>query len=343
MENVLDAVFAWGIPIVATAVILWLVVVAVRFLFGNKPGNRIKRQMAQFAACLLAVVLLVLILPVNDQTQGQLLSLLGLVLTGVIGLASTSFVSNAMAGFMLRSVANFHGGDFVRVGEYFGRVTETALFHTEIQNEERDLVTLPNLYLITHPVEVVRSNGTLISADVSLGFDVNRRRIRDLLIQAAQDAELTDAFVQVTKLGDYSVNYRVSAMLHDVTNLVTKRSALRANMLDRLHEASIEIVSPSFMNQRPIGDAPPFIPARHRAPDDDDDDNSHADRLMFDKAQIAGRIKRLQDQRDKLTEDIASLSAEPGTQDFELAWRKRQLESLEEILASLSAEPADRD
>lgn len=340
MNPTLQLVLAWLLPFVATGLAFWLISLAIRKLIPARYMRRVSRQMFQMLAFLLCVIALVIFLPIDNDTQGQLLSLFGLVLTGVIGLASTSFVSNAMAGFMLRTVASFHDGDFIRVGDFFGRVTETALFHTEIQNEERDLVTLPNLYLITHPVEVVRSNGTLISADVSLGYDVHRRRIRDLLIEAANQTELTDAFVQITQLGDFSVNYRVSAFLHDVNRLVSKRTALRANMLDRLHEAGIEIVSPSFMNQRPIDPTLPIVPAS-QVRVDDEDEAGRAEQLMFDKAELAGRVKKIRDQRNKLIEEIKELKAKPDIKDYELSWRTRQLASFDEFLSSIEGEEAD--
>ncbi len=201
-------------------------------------------------------------------------------------------------------------------------------------------MTLPNLYLITYPVEVVRSNGTLISADVSLGYDVHRRRIRDLLIEAANETELTDAFVQITQLGDYSVNYRVSAFLHDVNRLVSKRTTLRANMLDRLHEAGIEIVSPSFMNQRPIDPASPVVPGRHLRVEDDEE-AGRAEQLMFDKAELAGRVKKIRDQRNKLIEEIKVLKSSPDTKDYELSWRTRQLESFDEFMLSIEGDDAE--
>lgn len=335
MNPALNVGVQWVLPVVVAVLLLWAIVALIRWLTPRREGARAIGQVLQLAAFVVAVVLVVLALPFADSTQGQLLSLFGIVFTGVIGLASTSFVSNAMAGFMLRSVSGFHGGDFVRVGDYFGRVTETALFHTEIQNEDRDLVTLPNLYLITHPVEVVRSDGTLISANVSLGYDVNRRRVREVLIEAAERAELTDAFVQVTELGDFSVGYRVSAFLHDVSGLVTRRSSLRGHMLDALHEAGIEIVSPTFMNQIPRKPDEPVLPGRYHV--SDDEEQGRAETLMFDKAEMAGRVKKIQDQRERLLSEIAELKGNPQTQEFELGWRQRQVESLDEILASLSA------
>ena len=123
---------------------------------------------------------------------------------------------------MLRSVGSFHPGDFIRVGENFGRVTEKGLVHTEIQSEDRDLITLPNLYLMNQPVGVIRTSGTLISAEVTLGYDVHRLRVRDLLKSAAEAAELSGPFVQILELGDHAIRYRVYGFLEDVANLVTK-------------------------------------------------------------------------------------------------------------------------
>ena len=68
---------------------------------------------------------------------------------------------------MLRAINNFRLGDFIEVeGEHFGRVTEIDLFHTEIQTKDRDLLTLPNLFLITHPVKVIHASGTMIGCEI---------------------------------------------------------------------------------------------------------------------------------------------------------------------------------
>jgi small-conductance mechanosensitive channel len=280
-------------------------------------------------------VALVLALPLESTTTGQLLSLFGLVVTAVIALSSTTFVSNAMAGFMLRAVGGFHPGDFIRIGEQFGRVTEKGLLHTEIQSEDRDLVTLPNLFIMTQPVRVVRSSGTLISADVSLGYDIHRHRVRDLLKQAAVDAELTDPFLQITALGDHAITYRIYGFLHDVNNLVTKHTELRGKMLDRLHGDRIEIVSPSFMNQRPLEPTRTFTPEIELAPDDDAED-THAEQLMFDKAEFAARIGRLRAKRDELIIEVAELKEGNDTSnERETGWRERQIESLNDIIETL--------
>ena len=291
-------------------------------------------------ATVVAIIVVLLVLPFDDETQGQLISLFGLVLTAIVALASTNFASNAMSGLMLRAVGSFQTGDFIRVDTHFGRVTEKSLLHTEIQTEDRDLITLPNLYLINHPLRVVRSSGTLVSCDVSLGYDVHRRKVSSLLREAAEAAELEEPFVQITALGDFSVNYRVSGFLRDVESLVSRRTTLRARVLDRLHEGGVEIVSPSFMNQRPAPSDHPVMPARYYGGEDDHIDG--AEKLMFDKAELASRLERLRAQREQLATELQELKdalvdkddPEYGQQTMEVTWRGKQIEALDALLAN---------
>ncbi|MFK7915983.1 MAG: mechanosensitive ion channel domain-containing protein [Pseudomonadales bacterium] len=332
----LETFLAWVVPVtvllVFTALALWLI----RRWIADEPESRVRRQLLQVAVVILALIVLALMVPLETDTRGQLLSLFGLLLTGVLGLASTTFVSNAMAGFMLRSVASFRTGDFVRVGEHFGRVTETALLHTEIQSEDRDLITLPNLFLITQPVRVVRASGTLISADVSLGYDVHRQRVRECLLAAAADAELTEAFVLVLELGDFSISYRISGFLQDVRPMVSKRSELRSKLLDRLHEDGIEIVSPNFMNQRQLPADQQFLPKRYYHPERVED-RVDAEKIMFDKADLAERVEGFRTQRQRLAEELKNLSEDSDA--FERTWRERQIASLDDIIVTLNPEP----
>lgn len=329
----------------ATALAFWLI----RRTWPDHSDGRLSRQVALIIATVVAIIVVLLVLPFDDETQGQLISLFGLVLTAVIALASTNFASNAMSGLMLKAVGSFRAGDFLRIDDHFGRVTEKSLLHTEIQTEDRDLVTLPNLYLISNPYRVVRSSGTLISCDVSLGYDVHRRRVTKLLLEAGDAAELKDSFVQITALGDFSINYRVSGFLADVESLVSKRTTLRAKVLDALHQNGVEIVSPNFMNQRPVPTDHPVMPARYYGGEDDETEMGSAEKLMFDKAELASRVEKLRYQRGQLAEELKALKdsiaevEDPETQQqqtMELTWRTKQIEALDALLAN-QASPED--
>ena len=268
---------------------------------GKGRVSPLRRQLILLTLSTITLVLLVLALPVGESTKGDLLSLLGLVFTGVFALSSTTFVSNAMAGFMLRSVKSFRHGDFVRVGEHFGRVTESGLFHTEIQSQDRDLITLPNLYLATQPLTVVRSSGTFTSCEVSLGYDVAWHTVEPLLKLAAEEAELDEPFVQILTLGDFSIVYKTGGICTDVDRLLTQRTQLKKSVLDQLHGAGIEIVSPNFMNQRQLQSEQVFsaVPMRTRAAEGD---QVSPEAKIFDKAEKVVKIRALFD-------DVAHLKA----------------------------------
>ena len=331
----LNLIVEWGIPLLFTGVVaaffIWL---GLRFI-PDEPRTRAFRQLAIVVVVLSANVLVVLVLPLDSETRGQLLSLFGLVVTAVIALASTSFVSNAMAGFMLRAVGSYHPGDFIQVAEHFGRVTESGLLHTEIQSVDRDLVTLPNLYVMNQAVKVLRSSGTLISADVSLGYDVHHNQVRDVLKLAAAATDLTDPYVQITGLADHAVSYRVLGFLEDVGNLVSKRTELMSRVLDSLHEAGIEIVSPGFVNQRRLDPERSFIPAAFAS---DTQEHTTIEKLMFDKAEVAGHLSELRHQRDELRTELEGLRAEGEASKAQLSWREKQIASLEGLIHSIESD-----
>lgn len=295
--------------IAATIGVLWLVR---RYLFGRVVGlddHGFSGQALLAGIGAAGVVLAVIALPASEDTRLELLRLLGLIVSAVIAFSSTTMVSNAMAGAMLRSVGSFHAGDFVRVGEHFGRVTERGLFHTEIQSTNRDLITLPNLYLVNTPVTVVRSSGTVVAAEVSIGYDVPHERVETLLAEAASEAQLDEPFVQITELGNFAVGYRVAGFRKDIRYIVSAGTLLRRAILDRLHAAGVEIASPSLMAQRPVTPGTRFAPQVHVpsrrtatagvAPED----------RVFDKADEAELVSRLRRERGELEERVKELQA----------------------------------
>jgi len=267
------------------------------------------RSIVLFLIGTIAVIAIIMSLPMGDELKGQISSLLGIVISAVLALSSATLIGNGLAGIMLRMINNFRPGDFIKINDHFGRVTERGLFHTEMQTENRDLLTLPNMYLTTNPVRVTRSNGTFVSAECSLGYDVSRTKIEEALKDAAERAGLTDAFVRITTLGDFSVVYKVYGMVKEIKTVLTATSRLHGHMLDALHEADIEIVSPNFMNQRQVGETI-FIPKRHTVNDTSAEEPA-PESLIFDKAEVAETIEKrkenLSDIEAKITQFTADL------------------------------------
>ena len=273
----------------------------------GKSDQGLLKSIILFSIIAIGIISLILALPLEDEIRKDITNLIGYVISAVLALSSATFMGNALAGIMLRTINNSKPGDFIEVNEFFGRITERGLFHTEIQTENRDLTTIPNLYLATNPVKVTRTSGTLISGEVSLGYDVNRMKIEKALIKAGEKAGLTNSFVRITTLGDFSVVYKIYGLVEDIKTVLSARSRLNAAMLDVLHDQKIEIVSPNFMNQRQVGDAI-FIPKKQR--DQDKVVNTEApENLIFDKAEEAETIEKKKESLESVEAKLKELQS----------------------------------
>lgn len=304
------------LPLLATIAVVVTVIAALRWVLNRRwqdqPDAQFRFQLIMLAMSFAGFITVVIALPVDDTLRGQLLSLIGILLSAAIALSSTTFIGNVLAGIMLKVVRSARPGDFITVSDLTGRISEMDLLHTEIQTEFRDLVTVPNLFMVTNPIKVVRASGTIISEDVSLGYDVPRNDVRQLLNEAAKEAGLTDTFVQVRQLGDFSVTYRVAGLLENVKSLISARSDLRESMLDALHHADIEIVSPNFVNTRTFEQDRRFIPRRSKKSAAEEE--TVAEELAFDKADSASAIEDIKAKIEIVDTEVGVLTeaAEPG-------------------------------
>ncbi len=331
------------ITLLVGIVVIWG---AYRLLLKREAPTSKSRMLQQvFMVMLVAifVITLILELPIGDAPRGQLLSLLGILVAAAIALSSTTLLGNAMAGLMLRSLRNFRPGDFIIVEGIRGRVSELTLLRTEIQTERRDLTTLPNLYLVTNPVTVVRSSGTLISATVSLGYDIPREKVEKHLLEAAENADLSDPFIFVLQLGDFSITYQVAGFLAEVKYLISAESKLRETMLDALHGAGIEIVSPTFMNQRQLATTRVFIPktARTIKAEPDAEEEPRPEERMFDKADLAETESKMEQELKDATEELDALKK---ANDEASKPRIRELEArIPELEAAIKLRQEDKE
>jgi small-conductance mechanosensitive channel len=299
------------------------------------PGARFGNQAILLVLSFVGLLIVIMALPIADETQGQLLGLIGIIVSAAIALSATTLMGNALAGGMMRMIRNFGIGDFIRCGDHFGRVSERGLFHTEIQNEDRELTTLPNLFLVTNPVTTLRKSGTMVYTHVSLGYDVPRTVVEPLLLEAARAEKLDDPFVYVTHLGDFSITYRVAGLLTEVKQYISRRARLRSRVLDALHEGGVEIVSPNFMNQRVLPEGRVFVPNGQPLVRDPEGPLP-PEEVIFDKAEKAASLEELKRSREDLTKEIERLKAEskkaseedkPGL-DARIASEERKLETL---------------
>jgi small-conductance mechanosensitive channel len=177
MTDYLDIVTRF-LPVLGTLAAVTAILAAANWFLSRRWKNdsdaQFRFQLIMLSLTFAGMLAIIVALPIRDAVRGQLLSLIGILLSAAIALSSTTFIGNIMAGIMLKVVKSARPGDFITVAQLTGRITEMGLLHTEIQTEFRDLVTVPNIYMVTQPLQVVRASGSIITAEVSLGYDTSR-------------------------------------------------------------------------------------------------------------------------------------------------------------------------
>jgi len=308
LDNVLGALLPFA-PLLIAIVFVIGVLVALHYILLAKQSHltseqKLPRQVGMLVLTIVGAVVIAMTLPVSESTRNQVIALIGVLISGVIAFSSTTMVGNLMAGIVLRVNRPFKVGDFIKVEGYSGRVTEMGLLDIEIQTESRELIAFANTLMVNSPVSVTRASGAIVSVDISLGYDVHHSIIEKHLLVAAENAELTEPFVQVVGLGDFSVSYRISGLLTEVKSLLSARSRLHKAVLDSLHNADIEIVSPGFINQRPQPDGLKMIA---KMPHQATQEVTSPEDVIFDKAEEAEQKEK---SKESLMQSIADIDAQ---------------------------------
>ena len=333
-DTVLIALLPFA-PLLIAVVLVIGTLTALHYLLLAKQSHltseqKLPRQVGMLVLTIVGAVVIAMALPVSESTRNQVIALIGVLISGVIAFSSTTMVGNLMAGIVLRVNRPFKVGDFIKVEGYSGRVTEMGLLDVELQTESRELIAFANTLMVNSPVTVTRASGAIVSVDISLGYDLHHSVIEKHLLIAAENAELTEPFVQVIGLGDFSVSYRISGLLTEVKSLLSARSRLHKAVLDALHNADIEIVSPSFMNQRPQPDGLKMIA---KSPGKTSQEESTPEDVIFDKAEEAEQKEK---NKETLMQTIADIDAKIAETDGDVKEKlKHQKATAESQLATL--------
>jgi len=200
------------------------------------------------------------------------------VFIGVLfSLASSSSLSNMIAGLVLTYTRAFTLGDRVKVGDAFGDIIETSLLATHIQTIKNEVIVVPNGLVLSGAVtnysRAARTLGLILHTSVTIGYDAPWRTIHGLLLDAARETPglLKDPapFVWQTALNDFYVTYEINAYTDSPREMPEIYAALHARIQDTFYAAGVEIMSPHFTAIRDgngVAIPEPFRTAGYRAP-----------------------------------------------------------------------------
>ncbi len=293
------------IPSIISLLVTLTLIIVFDFLFRKRnlfSREKIIQQLIFVVIFIIGILFIVFTLPINVEDKNLVLTLVSIVIGAIIAFSSTTFVTNAMAGIMLRLIHPFRVGDFIKTDDTFGRVTETYFLHTQVQSMDRDLITIPNMTLVSKPLKTIRSSGTIIKVSVSLGYNIPRKDIEKNLLKAAEITGLENPFVHIEKLGDFSISYKVGGLLRDIEGMITARSDFKKNVIDSLHNSDIEIVSPTYMNQRVFSEDYVCMPPKETGGEEKEKvPEIKTEEIIFDKAILAQMLDRIYTTADGLS------------------------------------------
>ena len=201
---------------------------------------------------------LVMIFPLLPGADSAAFTGISLFVGAMITLGSTSAMGNITSGVVLIYTRSFNRGDFVQIGDSFGQVVERTLLATRLQTTKNENITIPNSAVLSS--QVINYSDTSDSADlivhtsIGLGYDVDWRKVHELLRNAANKTAHVEPdpepFVLQKSLDDFSVSYEINAYIRRPDLLPSIYSELNRNILDEFSREQIEIMSPTYTSVR---------------------------------------------------------------------------------------------
>ena len=213
------------------------------------------RPTYQIIRFLVIVIALISAYPYIPGSSSQAFQGVGLVLGAIISFASSSAISNIVAGVILTYTRAFRLGDRIKVGETSGDVVDKTLLVTRVETIKSEIVTIPNslvmsAQIINFSTSADDGDGVIIHTTVTIGYDVPWKQVKDLLVEAARETknilDKPEPFVLQTALDDFYVSYEINAYTKEPKYMAFTYSDLHRNILEKFDAAGVEIMSPHY-------------------------------------------------------------------------------------------------
>ncbi|MBL8799461.1 MAG: mechanosensitive ion channel, partial [Planctomycetia bacterium] len=215
---------------------------------------RATRRLFVVLAWLFAVTVAYPYLPGSDSEAFKGLS----VLVGLmISLGSAGVVNQVMSGFVVLYARAIRTGDYVRIGEVEGVVTELGTLSTKVVTRRKEEITIPNALVIgTSTINYSRlanADGAIVATTVTIGYDAPWRQVHALLLLAAERTpgvrKQPRPSIMQKALADFYVEYVLLFAIDRPEDRLPILSDLHAQIQDAFNEFGVQIMSPHFEKQ----------------------------------------------------------------------------------------------
>lgn len=191
---------------------------------------------ATFRWLLLALTFYLIINHLYPALDLTFLGVSTIVVGYILGNASQDTLGNLIAGLALTGERPFSIGDWVRLGEFVGRVTDMTWRATRLQTKMHDYIIIPNAtiareYILNYS-RPTQSHGFTQQIGVNYGVPPNKVRASILRVCTAIPEILEDPapLVWLHNYGDFSIDYTVKYFIRDFARL----EQIQSDMMDRI-------------------------------------------------------------------------------------------------------------
>jgi small-conductance mechanosensitive channel len=175
----------------------------------------------------------------------------------MVSLGGASVIGQAFSGIILMYARIFRRGDYVRIGDSEGTVTELGMWATRIRTGLGEEISIANSTVLAATTRnysrTVPGTGYVVDTVVTIGYSTPWRQVEAMLEEAARRTEdiahEPKPMVRQTALSDYYVEYRLIAYTpHERPKArVEVLHRLHANIQDVFNEHGVQIMSPHYM------------------------------------------------------------------------------------------------
>jgi len=174
----------------------------------------------------------------------------------MVSIGASGVVGQVFSGVILVYTRALTLGEYVRILDSEGTVTEIGLFVTRLRTGMGAEIALPNALVLSNVTwnysRVTRGTGFVLDTAVTIGYDTPWRQVHALLLEAAQPiAEITKQpapYVVQTALSDFYVAYKLVVYVGSAQPATRARVAsdLHASIQDMFNRYGVQIMSPGY-------------------------------------------------------------------------------------------------
>jgi len=251
--SVLIFLAAWVVTRVSTEIFMHVVTSPTTTGVLNAHTAPATRRIVNASIWLFAVAMAYPYLPgAHTEAFKGLSVILGL----MVSIGASGLIGQVASGVMLVYTHALLVGEYVRIQDYEGTVTDLGPFVTRLRTGMGEEIALPNALVLANVTRnysrATKGKGFIFDTSITIGYDTPWRQVHALLLEAAtQIPEILaepPPFVVQTALSDFYVAYKL------VVYVDSERPGTRARVASNLHAAiqdafnrhEVQIMSPHY-------------------------------------------------------------------------------------------------